>query len=161
MNFKVTNISYSWIINFCDAFFELPTLVEKDRWLSIKTEKEYDYATKLGEKPPSHVRKLKEGYPGTDGTFWNLMEDVEITVTNFWGPNLAMLVIHELTHIPWIGATNKYVEKVVDDKKVYKKGPEEVYGWFEAAEYAHKQTAFNAESYTKNADNYAWYAECE
>lgn len=39
--------------------------------------------------------------------------------------------------------------------------PEEVYGWLPAAQYAAKQQKANGDSYTKNADSFAWYAKCE
>lgn len=61
-------------------------------------------------------------------------------------------MLHEWTHLWWVGPTNP----VASDGKSL--NPVEVYGWFECADITAKGGA-NDPTWSNNADNYAWYAE--
>lgn len=73
----------------------------------------------------------------------------------------AAAVLHEITHLAWVGATNPFVNAYVNGQVQRVQQPNEVYGWFQAAQYAANQPNFNDNTYLMNADSYAWYAECK
>ena len=68
---------------------------------------------------------------------------------------LAMTVLHEWTHLWWIGPTNPF--KRLDDGS-WEPNPREVYGWYECAKLA-AERSYDDQTYNNNAENYAWYAQ--
>ena len=66
-----------------------------------------------------------------------------------------MTLLHEWTHLWWIGETNPFVRL---GNGQWKADPPEQYGWYECAQLAAKN-GYNDRIYNNNAENYAWYAE--
>ena len=68
-------------------------------------------------------------------------------------------MLHEWTHIQWVGPTNAQLEKTE-----WKATPPEVYGWMKCALLARDtpirddQGNLNT-AFFQNADSFAWYAE--
>jgi hypothetical protein len=55
-----------------------------------------------------------------------------------------MTLLHEFTHVSWMGNTNANDEE------------EEEYGWNRCANWAANKVEYDDDTYTQNADSYAW-----
>ncbi|KAF2686410.1 hypothetical protein K458DRAFT_402871 [Lentithecium fluviatile CBS 122367] len=131
----------STIINICDLFFEFETFEDRKMWLKM-TQEEWSKRAFEGKVPEGKMRSLSKmefGGRGTNASKFRLQT--------------AKVLVHELSHVVWIGNTNPFNKQIGGLK------PPEVYGWFKAAEYAANQPNYNDDTYTRNADSYAWYAE--
>lgn len=145
----------------CDTFFE------RDRFDLLKA------ATEPGAAPDQNgvtavvfnkVRQL-EGQQGTDGKSRSLpslpfplplssplsFPSISTTLT----PSPAQTLLHEWTHLWWIGPTNSIVNANVAQPV---QNPPEVYGWYECASLA-ARSDYADKGFVENADSYAWYAE--
>lgn len=66
---------------------------------------------------------------------------------------------HEISHIQWVGNTNKHVQKTTNGKQTFEQDPDEIYSWDETNLKAKKVLGQNNPTeITENADSYAWYA---
>lgn len=100
-------------------------------------------------------RDLWESYIGTDGRNKSKpIRKLQLIET------LAKIMLHEWTHIQWVGPTNPHVEE-----NLWKATPPEVYGWLKCAMLA-RDTPVRDDgtgdlnmAFLKNADSFAWYAE--
>jgi hypothetical protein len=74
----------------------------------------------------------------------------------------ATTVLHEWTHISWIGETNPLNPSFdPNNPRTTRILPEETYGWLQCNSLAFMHPAGSGDSinYYKNADSFAWYAE--
>ncbi|KAF2649546.1 hypothetical protein K491DRAFT_721587 [Lophiostoma macrostomum CBS 122681] len=112
-------------ITFCDKFYDLPRFQTRKLWLQ-GGQGSYQQRLSNGEtEPGGPITELIRTYVGSD----------------------ALSVLHEFTHITWMGNTNDKLE--------------EIYVWYQCANWATNAVPFGDDTYAQNADSYAWYAECK
>lgn len=141
-------------IEICPAFFHQPRFdLLKSAAAGRRSTREYQLILSEMFKDPDHGECDKD-YEGSDGksTPWDHGWTFMLTVVLYL--NVAGVLLHEMSHVWWLGATNA---PSFQNNQWTVPVPEE-YGYVNCADLAWNNQ-HDTKLFVKNADTYMWYAE--